>query len=121
MKIVEKKNFNGNNLFNIDNDSFLYLRQLLKTYNSINNQIVRPFIVFLYIISKLKYLSNDEFTYLLPLCINKYITEKIINYIIKLRNDNINSIDNIIIDIIMSMDNYKNAYKYFINNEVNIS
>lgn len=121
IKIVEKKNFNGNNLFNIDNDSFLYLRQLLKTYNSINNQIVRPFIVFLYIISKLKYLSNDEFTYLLPLCINKYITEKIINYIIKLRNDNINSIDNIIIDIIMSMDNYKNAYKYFINNEVNIS
>lgn len=121
IKIVEKKNFNGNNLFNIDNDSFLYLKQLLKTHNSINNYIVRPFIVFLYIISKLNYLSNDEFTYLLPLCINKDITEKIIDYTIKLRNDNLNSIDNIIIDIIMSMDNYKDACEYFINNEVNIS
>lgn len=122
IKIVEKKNFNGNNLFNIDNDSFLYLKQLLKTHNSINNYIVRPFIVFVYIISKLNYLSNDEFTYLLPLCINKDITEKIIDYIIKLRNNNLNSIDNIIIDIIMSMDNYKDACEYFIsNNEVNIS
>ncbi|TKZ33893.1 AlwI family type II restriction endonuclease [Brachyspira catarrhinii] len=121
LKIVENKNFNGNNLFNIDNDSFIYLKQLLKTHNDINNHIVRPFIIFLYIISKLDYLSNDEFTYLLPLCINKDITENIINYILKSRNSNINSIDDIIINIIMSMENYKSACEYFINSNIDIS
>ncbi|WP_346426139.1 AlwI family type II restriction endonuclease, partial [Brachyspira sp. G79] len=85
----------------MDNDSFIYLKQLLKTYNDINSHIVRPFIIFLYIISKLDYLSNDEFTYLLPLCINKDITENIINYMLKSRNSNLNIIDDIIINIIM--------------------
>ena len=67
LEISENANFNKNNLLQISNDSFIYLKQLLKTHIDVDGDIVRPFIVTLYALLELEYISNDEFTYLIPL------------------------------------------------------
>ena len=56
-------------------------------------------------------------TYLLPLCIGETETNEIIDGISKLRCRNI-SIDEIIVNRLMGMLNYKTALDYFIDNEV---
>ena len=77
LRIAESKDFSSDNLLEIPKDSYLYFKQLLKTSSEVNGKNVRPFVVFLYVINKVKYLTYDEFTYLLPLCIDKGTTDKI--------------------------------------------
>ena len=64
--------------------------------------------VFLYIVSKVEYLTYDEFTYLLPLCVNKETTDMIIKSIKESRKGKMNYED-IILSVLMKMDNYKTA------------
>ena len=108
LKIAESKNFISDNLLEIPRDSYLYFKQLLKTSNDVDGKKIRPFVIFLYVISKTKYLTYDEFTYLLPLCINKDATNKIIASIISSRNESSNYED-IILSVLFDMDNYKQA------------
>ncbi|EAK0952045.1 AlwI family type II restriction endonuclease [Campylobacter lari] len=54
---------------------FIYLKQLLKTNITIENECVKPFIIALYLLNKHQFLEYDEFVYLLPLCTNKKYTE----------------------------------------------
>ena len=108
LKIAESKNFISDNLLEIPRDSYLYFKQLLKTSNDVDGKKIRPFVIFLYVISKTKYLTYDEFTYLLPLCINKDATNKIIASIISSRNGSSNYED-IILSVLFDMDNYKQA------------
>ena len=117
LEISQSNDFSSDNFFQIPRDSFLYLRQLLKTYNNVDGSIVRPFIVLLYVLSKVEYLSLDEFTYLLPLCTNREYTEQIISGIQANRNNSA-SIDDIIISRLLEMDNYKAALNKFLNNLV---
>ncbi|MFI3226289.1 MAG: AlwI family type II restriction endonuclease [Clostridia bacterium] len=116
-KLCSNNDFDSNNFLEIAKDSFIYLKQLLKTYNNVDGNIVRPFVVFAYLQSKLGYLTNDEFKYLLPLCINLETTLLIENEI-KSNRQGINNTDKMLENIIMSMSNYKSAYKYFLSNEV---
>lgn len=110
LNISNSNDFNSNNEFLLPKDSYIYFKQLLKTSVSINNDIVKPFIVLIKFLSEFDYLTKDEFTYLLPLCINKDITIKIINDLQDIRNNIPNkSVDNTIINVFMSMDNYQNA------------
>lgn len=116
---VSKSNvFSTNNFFQIPRDSFIYLKQLLKTSNNVNGKCIRPFIVLLYVLSKLEYLTMEEFTYLLPLCTDEENIEFIIQQIEKLRAHDI-SIDSIIIDRLMTMDNYKAGLELLLKNDVN--
>lgn len=115
--ISQTKSFEQNNLLEIPQDSYIFFKQMLKTYNNINGNIVRPFIVFLYVINKTEYLTNEEFTYLLPLCINQKITEQFIQQVALLREGKITS-DNIITSIFINMDNYKHALKLFLEKNV---
>lgn len=108
INISESKDFSSDNLLEIPKDSFLYLKQLLKTSNDIDGNKVRPFVVFLYVISKVEYLTYDEFTYLLPLCVNKKTTDMIIKSIKESRKVEMNYED-IILSVLMEMDNYKTA------------
>lgn len=117
LKISKSKDFTSDNFLRIPKDSFIYLKQLLKTSIDINQNKVRPFIVLLYLLSKLDYLTVDEFTYLLPLCIDKNATANIINKISDSRN-NSGNIDDIIIEILLEKDNYHQALKHFLNNEL---
>lgn len=108
LKISESEDFTSDNLLEIPKDSYLYFKQLLKTSNDVDGNKVRPFVVFLYLVSKTEYLTYDEFTYLLPLCVDEETTAKVIDYIISSRNGSLNYED-IILSVLMDMDNYKQA------------
>ena len=81
LKIASLNDFSSDNFLEISKDSYLYFKQMLKTSNFIEGKEVRPFVVFLYLINELEYLTNDEFTYLLPLCIDEHTTKDIISSI----------------------------------------
>ena len=117
LKISTENDFSSDNQFQIDKDSFIYLKQLLKTYYNIDGRVIRPFLVLLHLLSKFDYLTLDEYTYLLPLCIGENETAEIISGISRLRS-NATSIDQIIIKRLMGMSNYKTALDYFLENEV---
>lgn len=117
LKISTENDFSSDNQFQIDKDSFIYLKQLLKTYYNVNGHAVRPFLVLLHLLGKFDYLTLDEYTYLLPLCIGETETNEIIDGIAELRCGNI-SVDEIIVNRLMGMPNYKMALDYFLDNEV---
>ncbi|HOV27201.1 MAG TPA: AlwI family type II restriction endonuclease [Pseudobacteroides sp.] len=117
LNIATKGNFRDNNKLNIDKDSYIYFKQLLKTSIKVNDNIVRPYIVLAKVLTEIGELSFDEFTYLLPLAISVESTKNIISRIKELRNNKITIVD-IIYEELMQMDNYKLAYEHFINQKV---
>ena len=117
LHISSENDFSSDNQFRIAKDSFIYLKQLLKTSYTVEGQTVRPFLVLLYLLSKVDYLTLDEYTYLLPLCVGTNETDEIIEGIKKLRTNG-TTIDNIIINRLMNMNNYNTALDYFIENDV---
>ncbi len=117
LKISQKSDFSTDNNLQIPKDSFIYLKQLLKSHNDVDNKCVRPFIVLLYLLSKLDYLTLDEFAYLLPLCTDKENTENILQKITDLREGSV-SIDEIIIGRLMTMNNHKDGLEFLLNNAV---
>lgn len=118
LAISESNDFTTDNFFQIPKDSYVYLKQLLKTYNNINGEIVRPFLVLLHVLSRLGSLSLEEYTYLLPLCTNQIFTAGVIRDIELCRHGNRLTIDDIIINRLMEMGNYRTALYLFQNNEV---
>lgn len=117
LKISESNDFSSDNFLRIPKDSYIYLKQLLKTSIDVNQQKVRPFIILLYLLSKLEYLTTDEFTFLLPLCIDQSSTDEIVRKIKVFRAGKAN-IDDVIIDTLLKKDNYQHALNYLITNEL---
>lgn len=117
LRISAENDFSSDNQFQIAKDSFIYLKQLLKTYYEIEGQPVRPFMVLLRLLSTFDYLTLDEYTYLLPLCIGANETTEIVGGIANLRC-NRTSIDEIIINRLMNMPNYIVALEYLLENDV---
>lgn len=117
LKITSENDFSSDNQFQIAKDSYIYLKQLLKTYYNVDGHTVRPFMVLIHLLDKFDYLTLDEYTYLLPLCIGEKETAEIVEGISKLRSGS-TSIDQIIIDRLMEMPNYKTALDYFLENEL---
>lgn len=105
------KERNKDNIFYIDDDSYHYLLQFLKLQINTNGLKIRPFIALLYMLEKLDYLTYDEFTYLLPLCKNKYDVRKMVEIIKDSRM--VLDIDTIITTRIYDMDNYLRAFEEF--------
>ena len=85
LKIASENDFSSNNQFQIARDSFIYLKQLLKTHYSIDGRTVRPFMVLIHLLNKFDYLTLDEYTYLLPLCIGEKEMAEIVDGISMLR------------------------------------
>lgn len=117
LHISSANDFVSDNFFQIDKDSFIYLKQLLKTSYTIEGQEVRPFMVLLYLLDIFDFLTQDEYKYLLPLCIGENETREIIDGISKLRIGQTN-IDEIIMKRLSNMSNYKAALEYFFENDV---
>ncbi len=109
LSVAKSNDFKSDNFLEIQKDSFIYFKQLLKTHNNIEGKTVRPFIVFLHLMDQLEFLTNDEFTYLLPLCIDKETTEFIIDEIRISRETGKLNYEDIIVSVLMKMDNYKEA------------
>ena len=117
LKICNANDFASDNFFEIPKDSYIYLKQLLKTSSSIDGNTVRPFIVLLYVLSKVDELSLDEFTYLLPLCTNSKNTQSVVDGIEAIRTGTL-TIDDFILDRLMGMDNYQAALALLLDNNV---
>lgn len=117
LKLSEQNDFHVNNILGIPADSFVYFKQLLKTSLQIDESTVRPFLVTIYLIIKLGGLSYEEFTYLLPLSIDRKTTLQTVDNIRALRSNKLN-IDEIIFARLMTRDNYKIALKYFLQTKV---
>lgn len=114
LEIAKGGDFSSDNFLQIPKDSFIYFQQLLKTYIAIDKDSgVRPFILLARLLKKFTYLSKKEFMYLFPLCINKQTTEFIENKLSDFRGKDMN-IGEIITEIFMQQQNYKEALDYFI-------
>ena len=108
-------NFACDNEFQIPSDSFLYLKQILKTSNQMEDGTVRPFLVTGKVLMDCDdYLSDEEFTYLLPLCVNEETTNIIIDKIALYRSGE-KTIDQIITETVLERYNYPAALRYFIS------
>ena len=119
-KLSLSLDFTSDNILQIPADSFIYLKQLLKMSNDVNGNNVRPLIVLLHVIldEELEgYITKDEFTYLLPLCINHDATEEVIKNIINIRQGR-KTIDEAILDALMHMENYHVALKLLLDHKV---
>ena len=118
IEIVEQDDFKGDNIFSINKDSYIYLKQLLKLQITDNGINVKPFAVLLYFLAELKHLSKDEFTYILPLATNQEYTELMLENI-KMFRDNKKTIEDIIQDKMNNMTNYKSAVRFIKENGIN--
>ncbi|MEY8337712.1 AlwI family type II restriction endonuclease [Lachnospiraceae bacterium 62-35] len=132
LAISRRGDFSSDNVLQIPRDSYIYFKQLLKTSCSLDGKHVRPFLVLAYLLDRLEYLTAEEYTYLLPLCIDREMTMEIAGYIEKIRRDSSidmetgmpfqedkkSSIDRAILHVLMNMENYKSAKALFLENPV---
>ena len=117
LKITRAGNFESDNIFNINRDSFIYLKQLLKTSIDVSDSIVRPIIVVIKCLTELEYLSYDEFTYFVPLIKDEKSIKQIISDIKLFREGKISPAE-IIYKRLMEMNNYRLAQEKFENSDV---
>ena len=116
LEISRSENYSSDNPLLISKDSFVYMKQLLKTSVKTDGIIVRPFVVVLYLLSKLEYLTYEEFTFLAPLCTSFQITEQMIEDIKAIRRGE-KSKEEIIIGVMMTKKNYQLAHHVLMENE----
>ena len=117
LEICEANDFTPDNFFQIPKDSYIYLKQLLKTSYCIDGSNVRPFIVLLYVLSQVDSLSMEEFTYLLPLCTSDESTREVIDGIRSVRSGDCTA-DDIILRRLMGKDNYAAALDLLLSSPV---
>ena len=117
LNIAREGAFDTNNFFNLDSDSFVYLKQLLKTTINVNNNIVRPFLVTLKTLLELDFLTYDEFTYFIPLINDRESAEEIIESIRLYREEKI-TLEDVIYERLIVMENYQEALSEFIDHAV---
>jgi hypothetical protein len=120
LKLSQSLDFSSDNILQIPADSFIYLKQLLKMSSDVNGNNVRPLIVLLRVLlddALDGYITKDEFTYLLPLCVNHDETEDVVKNIISIRQGR-KTIDEAILDALMHMDNYNAALNLLLNHSV---
>ncbi|WP_082858209.1 AlwI family type II restriction endonuclease [Campylobacter iguaniorum] len=118
LHISQMGDFSVDNALQISSDSFAYLKQLLKVSNSFKQGqqdiYVRPLIVVLFMLNRYRFLTENEFTYLLPLCIDMCSTEYISTKIQLLREEKVN-LDDIISHILLSRANYIEMLEWFLS------
>lgn len=117
LTLSEQNNFTVDNMLGLPADSFIYFKQLLKTSIDVEKSTIRPFAITIYLIEKLDGLSYDEFTYILPLCIDRQTTLQAVENIKSLRENNL-AINDVIFARLMNRDNYRQALNYFLKAEV---
>lgn len=117
LNIARSSNFASDNEFQIPSDSFIYFKQILKTSYEIQDGYVRPLLVVGRVLQECDgYLTDNEFTYLLPLCVDESTTRSIVSNIKKLRNGEV-TIDSVICDIVLNRYNYPQAMDYLIQSD----
>lgn len=117
LNLAQTGDFSSDNEFQIPSDSFLYLKQIMKTSCPIQNGYVRPFLVTGKVLRACdNYLTDDEFTYLLPLCVDEDTTEDIIEKIHSLREGQ-TTISRVIIETVLPRYSYPAAVDYLVHSD----
>lgn len=121
LKNLQSEDFEIDNDFGVATDSYIYLLQLLKFSATIENSQVsltnsnfKPFVRLIRLLCHFDYLTQAEFTYLIPLLHYNNTENQLITDIQALRNHE-KTIDEILLTVIRSMPNYQEAFKYFEN------
>ncbi len=117
LSISVKRDFEGDNIFHISKDGYIYLKQLLKTANPIDGGFVRPYLILVHLLSEFEYLTLEEFTYVLPLCTSPAYTERMAEGIRQIRAGEL-GVDELILFRLMAMDNYAEALELFLSSDV---
>lgn len=117
LAISAKNDFKADNFFRISKDSYIYLKQLLKTANPIDGNYVRPFLILIHLLCEFEFLTLEEFTYILPLCTSPIYTERMTEGIHRIRRGEI-GVDELILSRLMDMENYRAALCGFLQSEV---
>ena len=115
--LSKNNDYSSDNPLGLAKDSYLYLKQLIKSYVKTKDFVVRPFVVLINMLTKLDKLTKEEFTYLAPLCISKDITDTITKEIKDVRNGT-KTIDDLIVRALMGRPNYQAAYQVFMNEDL---
>lgn len=108
LAIAAEGRYDTDNLLAIPVDSMLYLTQMLKMSVGGEECPVRPLIVILHLLDRLGSLSQDEFTYLAPLCTTPQSTETIVAGILDIRAGQ-RTIDDVLWQAVMLGSNYQEA------------
>lgn len=117
LSIALSADFSTDNLLQVPADGFIYFKQLIKLDNQIEKgKTVRPYLILAYMLQELGELSEEEFTYLLPLTTSAEKTKQMVQNIKDVR-DGSKYIDDIILDTLFSMDNYKEARNMLLSAE----
>lgn len=109
------------NTLELSKDSYQYFLQLIKATKPFEGGYVRPFVTFLHVLNKIvpdsrsrKYLSDLEFTYLLPMCVDASSTKMIVDMInIARQKGKSIDVDSTIVSVLMQMENYREALRLF--------
>lgn len=112
LEIVGEGTYQDSNIFQIKKDSYLYLRQLLKTSCAVDAARVRPFLVTVRCLLELEKLTYDEFCYFVQMMCDEKSAEELIESIRSYRKGE-KTVDEVIYDHLMRMENYQQASKLF--------
>ena len=113
LEITKNNDYANDNILNIPNDSFIYFLQLIKMQFVKDEFKAKPYLFLVYLLEKLKFLTDEEFTYLLPMCRNKVELIDLGEVLLYSRQEF--NYDEYIVNKLMSMDNYKEIFQYFLN------
>ena len=114
LKISKIRSFKSDNILQIEADSFLYLKQLLKTSVDLGNSTVRPFVILARTLNELEYLTSDEFIYFLPLISDENSFLSVITKIKDFRACKCDIIQTVY-EILLSHKSYQQAHELFLN------
>lgn len=110
------------NLLDLAKDSTCYFLQLLKAASKEGASSIRPFVVLLDVLNKVapnsqgkRYLTQEEFVYLLPLCVNPSRLSQIVGAINRSRAAGQSfDLDAEILKVLMGMENHQEALALFL-------
>lgn len=115
---VKDGSFEGENYFMIPADSFIYLKQLLKTSLQIRDDVhVRPYFVLAYFLNEYGSLTFDEFKYLLPMVVDEQ-SLRIVNANLNKVRSGVRTFEEVIVETLMAKENYKHAYALWMEHTV---
>lgn len=111
------------NVMEISRDSYRYFLQLLKASKNVGDMVVRPFVVFLHVMMSVGRRSGgrmaltwNEFSLLIPLCIDKYTTDIVVDKITRARQAGVAvDTDAVISEIVLDKPNYKSGLQLLVS------
>lgn len=120
LEFVDTGSFGDDNYFMIPADSYVYFKQLLKSSVQVQKGVyVRPYYVVAHLLNEFGSLSFEEFMFLVPLAIDEISLENVKGSLKAVRKGEV-AFDQVILDTLMGMQNYRDALELWMHNSVSL-